>query len=97
MTPGKLGGAVQAAIEGLNAKSSNLLISPAIQEKLINAITKAVSDVIGDYMADMQEILGFQAIAIDDLEQYGRRNPLRIHGIPETEGDEKEDTDKLVI
>ena len=43
-----------------------------------------------EYEQDLSE----QAVLIDDLEQYSRRNCLLIHGVPETKGEE---TDTIAI
>lgn len=46
------------------------------------------------FVDDLQLKIQKQAEQIDDLEQYSRRNCLRVFGIPESD---KEDTDEVIV
>jgi hypothetical protein len=78
-------------------------LSETNQKKLLEAITKAVNEVLVNYLHTLEntverlaKTVERQAERIDSLEQYTRRNALRVYGVPEPEKGQREDTDKVL-
>jgi len=83
--------AVKAAI--------NTSLPKAIQEELVQAVTTAVEAVLAthfDTIRILQEKLHNQELQLQELQQYSRRNNLRIYGVPETQKDVVENTDQAL-
>lgn len=81
--------------DGLVAK-----LKEAVEEAVLAAMTTANQEIArlnGEVAALKVEMKKMEEVLIgrtDDLEQYTRRNNIRIYGVPETKG---EDTDGLVV
>ena len=85
------------AMDALDAAITSLDIDgPATNESLAQTLTKSFGNIIAKKDAEIRE-LKVRVTALeektDDLEQYSRRNTVRIRGIPEALN---EDTDGLV-
>ena len=70
------------------------LKDPSVVETLISAIRDDVKRGFEKELDERDRKIAELENKIDDLEMYGRRNGIRIHGIPENQG---ESTDKLVM
>lgn len=76
-----------------------VLAEKPIVDKLVEAITKRVTETIRE---SIQKVVDLEIAKVktdfecklDELQQYQRRNALRVFGIPESKN---EDTDKLII
>lgn len=91
---------IKTAVEGV---TKELSLTKEIQTKLVQAVTEAVSSVLRQSFLEIEERLSYQADMIrrqtdelHKLQQYSRRNALRIFGVPETNTDTPEDTDTVV-
>ena len=91
-----------ASADVLTSKLSGALMLPQLQKKFQETFMKVATELISEHMKTMivplkQEIKELRAELhqkTDELEQYSRRNSLRIVGIPEKE---KEHTGKVTI
>ena len=70
------------------------LKDPGVVKTLISAIRDDVKKSFEKELEERDQKIAELENKIDDLEMYGRRNGIRIHGIPENEG---EKTDEIVI
>jgi len=84
--------AVNRAFADMDARLALALQSPAIQPAIASAVHTAVTNAISKAMEPLQEKIATMERKIaklehdqDDLEQYGRRWNLLLHGIPETD------------
>ena len=81
-------------IEGLNDKLENSL------KESFGISVKAMQDTIADLQGEntrLRERLIQHDIALDDLEQYGRRHNVRVEGLTWTEGETNLDLEEKVI
>ena len=70
------------------------LKDPGVVKTLISAIRDDVKKSFEKELEERDQKIAELENKIDDLEMYGRRNGIRIHGIPENEG---EKTDEIVM
>lgn len=78
-------------------------LSDSIQTRLVEAVTKAVTDVLAQYFIDVQQFvsqriseLGGREDDLNEIQQYSRRNNLRVFGVPEPTQGVVEDTDTVL-
>ena len=104
---GKTRGNSEAKVDGAMIGEIMAQMVATMQPMLIKAITVAictstkqivtdimkVTNVLKQEVNALKRVIQVQHFEFDKLEQYGRRETIRINGIPETEG---EDTNVLV-
>ena len=76
------------------------LRDPEIHQMLASVFQQSLKEEISSLRQTIREkddIINDLTNRLDALEQYTRRNSVRITGIPETSGQEKEDTDTVVM
>lgn len=80
--------------QALQSKEIISAIISSIVESVTKTVAENVSSLIEDQKRHFETINKQQGKKIDDLEQYQRRNNIRIFGVPE---EERENTDNIVI
>ena len=70
------------------------LKDPGVVKTLLSAIRDEVKESFEKELEEKDRKIEELDNRLDDLEMYGRRNGIRIHGIPENQG---EDTDAIVL
>jgi hypothetical protein len=88
-------------------KVTKAVLNDALQKKLVDAIlstvASTVTEIISEHFQDMQQqfqalqqIVKDQSRQLNELQQYTRRNSLRVFGVPEQSEDQTENTDKIL-
>jgi len=88
---------ITATVKNISVNTEK--VNKRLIQELIKAVTNTIEEVLTDHLCRVQSHIDEQAVGLDNLEQYTRRNSIRIFGVPEvkTNGNTRENTDETVI